>query len=151
MQPQRSTPGEDSAPLCRHCQRELRVRRPNQLYCDKQCRNDFYGHTTSRYADAVEPVSTMTSGAIHELRVAVDLMSRGYAVFRALSPHSPCDLIAYLPGRVPLRVEVRSAHRSPYTGVVQRPARMGEDHRFDVLAMVLLNDIVYDPSLESQE
>ena len=40
-------------------------------------------------------VSPATRGAIAELRVATDLLARGYHVFRSVSPASPCDLIAF--------------------------------------------------------
>lgn len=46
-------------------------------------------------------------GAIGELLVAADLTAKGCAVFRAVSPHSPCDLIAMRDGKC-YRIEVRT-------------------------------------------
>lgn len=55
-------------------------------------------------------VGTSTLGALTELIVSVDLMKKGYEVFRALSPHCSCDLLAMKQGVV-LKVEVRTARR----------------------------------------
>ena len=52
-------------------------------------------------------LSKGTVGAIAELLACADLMSLGYHVFRAESPHCPFDLIAYANG-TSLRVEVKS-------------------------------------------
>ena len=46
---------------------------------------------------------------------AVDLMKRGYEVFRALSPACSCDLIALGPFGA-LRIEVRTGKKSLITG-----------------------------------
>ena len=54
-----------------------------------------------------------TLGALSELQVAVDLMAKGYHVFRALSPDCPCDLVAFRPGEPPVRIEVMTVPRSP--------------------------------------
>jgi hypothetical protein len=79
---------------------------------------------------------TGTVGALHELTVAVDLLRRGYAVFRALSPTCGCDL-AVLKGRDLLRVEVKSAYRGRSGNLIlgitkkDRPSA-----RFEILALV---------------
>lgn len=53
-------------------------------------------------------MNTGTAGAFAELIVAASLMEKGYAVFRALSPSSPCDLIAYKDPQRLIRIEVRT-------------------------------------------
>ena len=52
---------------------------------------------------------TGTTGAIQELRVAADLLIRGYAVFRSLSPACSCDL-AVIKDKKLIRIEVASAY-----------------------------------------
>lgn len=42
-----------------------------------------------------EALMAGAAGAIGELVAATDLMRRGYHVFRAMSPVSPCDLLVY--------------------------------------------------------
>lgn len=51
----------------------------------------------------------VTRGAAAELIVAADLMRKGHAVYRALSPNAPFDLVSFLEGDM-TRIEVRSAH-----------------------------------------
>ena len=57
-------------------------------------------------------MATGTTGAIGELRVCVDLLKRGYNVFRAVSPSCPCDLMV-CSGEQMWRVEVRTGNRLP--------------------------------------
>lgn len=96
-------------------------------------------------AEACKPrLATATVGTIAELKVAVDLMSRGFDVFRAMSPASPCDLMAMKEGRQ-FDIEVRTAVRNPVTGKIYR-------HLKGVKAMwiahVIGDEIIYEPELE---
>jgi hypothetical protein len=95
----------------------------------------------------VERDNTAT-GALSELLVATDLMRRGYDVFRALSPSSPCDLII-LQGVATQRVEVRTGHRSP-TGRLIAPIGNKDVGRSDIVAIVYDKGkhIVYLPAFE---
>lgn len=79
-------------------------------------------------------------GATAELIASVDLLRRGFDVFRAISPSCPCDLVA-MRGSLCLRVEVRSGHMNPATGVLSIPMR--ETDRFDLLAVVVGDTIGY--------
>lgn len=61
-----------------------------QKYCSPPCRP-----TVQRPQwDSDRSIDTATKGSIGELAVSVDLMQKGYTVFRALSPSAFCDLIA---------------------------------------------------------
>lgn len=73
-------------------------------------------------------------GAMNELAVAADLMRRGYEVFRALSPASPCDLLA-LKGSLLMRVEVRSVTRDA-DGSLRKVISKRDHGRYDVAALV---------------
>lgn len=75
----------------------------NQLYCPA-CRKTVYV-----VGGEFPELSTSTVGAIQELRVAVDLMRKGYDVFRALSPSASCDLFFIKEGKGH-RVEVRTGY-----------------------------------------
>ena len=100
---------------------------------------------------AKAPVSSMAAphpptaafgnrGAIGELGVSIDLMQRGYEVFRSVSAHASCDLIA-VKGERMYRVEVRSAHVHKTTGKVYvNDKGLG---RLDILAMYTLNGVIY--------
>ncbi len=50
-----------------------------------------------------------------ELLVSVDLMKKGYSVFRSISPACFCDLIAIKEGEI-MKVEVRTGYTSPVSG-----------------------------------
>jgi Holliday junction resolvase len=123
--------------VCVICKKET-IGRKRQKYCSDECRDK-----------AIERVrwkglSTSTIGAINELRVAGDLMTKGYEVFRALSPACSCDLVALKNG-VLSRIEVRTAYRSR-TGIT----RNATNFRGDILAFVLPKKIIYEPELIDQ-
>lgn len=73
--------------------------------CSRECRNKRARLLSGR-AD-LPVMATGTTGAISEMLIAVDLMRRGYATFRALSPSCFCDLIAVKNEKI-LRVECRT-------------------------------------------
>jgi hypothetical protein len=87
-------------------------------------------------------LSSGTTGAIGELKVSVDLMERGFELFRALSPASSCDLIASRGERF-FRVEVR-------TGIEGTEGRVlcQRKGRYDILAVVLPDRLHYEPALD---
>jgi hypothetical protein len=80
-------------------------------------------------------------GTISELVAAIDLMRRGYDVFRALSAQSSCDLVAIGHDQM-LRIEVRSTTYGkvgkPYAVAARRDAG-----RFDVYALVTSDGVVH--------
>lgn len=84
-------------------------------------------------------VSNVLLGAGHELKVAADLMYRGYYVFRSLSPQCPCDMVALggTDGRL-LRIEVKGR------------TFICKNTRFDILANVVNGVITYTPELPLQ-
>lgn len=93
---------------CASCEVFFSTRYANARYCSNPCRKEFEGRKWGRSSD--KSISSGTVGAIAEMAVAVDLMEKGYAVFRALSPSCLCDLIAIKDGKV-LRVEVRTGYK----------------------------------------
>ncbi len=52
-----------------------------------------------------------TTGAISELRVGIDLLTKGYHVFRSESPNCPCDLVAIKNNKI-FTIEVRTTYRN---------------------------------------
>ena len=81
-----------------------------------------------------------TKGAAGELSVSLDLMRRGWDVFRALSPCASCDLVA-VRGNVTLRVEVKCA--SVDKDMKAQIAVGRQLGKFDVLAVVSGDGSVY--------
>lgn len=91
-------------------------------------------------------LSTGVVGAIGELIVAADLLSKGYEVFRAVSQAASCDLIVLKAGAC-LRIEVRTngidlANERLYP--LKKKADAGKQDHF---AMVLPSRVVYLPPL----
>jgi hypothetical protein len=126
---------------CKHCGELIPSEKiklhPNTVWCTVFCRDA--ARDSSRMYDGV---STGTAGAISELRVACDLMARGYPVFRALSPACLCDLIVWtVAGAV--RVEVRTA---TWTGAFNKDNKRDKG-RQDTFAFVSKNKITYEPEL----
>lgn len=86
----------------------------------------------------VKPDGNLTPGAIGsiaEYAVAIDLMERGFHVYKAMSPQSACDLmVCDAAGNFRLRIEVKSAEYRQGRAIcvnVQRNAG-----KFDVLAIL---------------
>ncbi len=91
-----------------------------------------------------EVATTGNKGAIGELLVCVDLMSKGYMVFRAIHPNSPYDVIATKDDQI-FRIEVKVGPESNgkrKCGTFSKNGAGMED--YDVKAYVLSMDkIVY--------
>ena len=84
-----------------------------------------------------------TVGAIAELKVSVDLMTKGFHVFRALSPSCLCDLFA-IKNDKQFDIEVRTTYRGN-TGVIYKNKNKSTAKYF---AWVIKDEIVYEPILE---
>lgn len=113
--------------ICRNCQKGFISKRPNALVCSDECRLNWALGKSRRFS--LDRLSNGTVGAISEMVVAVDLMKKGYAVFRSLSPACFCDLMA-VKGDSSLRVEVKTGYESE-TGRVHFPK---SNRPFDILA-----------------
>ena len=89
-----------------------------------------------------DKLSTSKVGALNELRVCSDLISKGFEVFRAVSPACLFDVYAEKNG-VGKRIEVRTAYKN-------KRGDLGFCKNFirgEQLALVLPDQIVYIPTL----
>jgi len=111
-----------------------------QKYHSPDCRKDHYAakHRTVTYPD----LTTGTTGTIGELRVVIDLLEKGYDVFRAASTNCWTDLVVAVSEGFK-SVEVKTGHRTP-SGKLQYPK---PKEKSDVIAVVLPTEIVYLPPL----
>lgn len=80
--------------------------------------------------------STGNTGTVAELLVATDLMKQGFEVFKALSPHCSCDLIAF-DGDKCYRIEVKTGYVHPTNGIRYGGKKL-DPCRYDVMAVVVL-------------
>lgn len=91
---------------CKQCNRSITkgdIKR--RLYCSKSCKSAAEG---TRRGKVVLGLPPSTVGALSELRIATDLLTKGYYVYRSVSPNGPCDLIA-MHGNIIIRIEVSTA------------------------------------------
>lgn len=106
--------------------------RRHAKYCTKVCAR-IANHEAWRSLNPYPSLPTGTTGTISELLVAVDLLRKGYAVFRAITPNCPSDLAVLKDGKL-LCLEVRTGYRNQ-DGSVKCTGQ--DDHRGDVLAIVI--------------
>ncbi len=135
--------GRSSGMICNKCQTEFSTNRSWQKYCSKTCAKGQYKSNTLSEAYGVD---RSLVGAIGELKVANDLLQKGYYVFRSVSHHSPFDLFAYCKrtGRS-FRIEVSGGMPSQ-SGISYDKHSDAADH-FDVIAIALFDKIVYLPDI----
>jgi len=125
--------------ICKYCLKEFTTTNNKKLYCNDKCRVDCINSKYEKVGRN-DGLNTGTIGAINELIVCVDLMSKGCEVFRAVSPASPCDL-AVLKNKKLFRVEVTSGYIKD--GKIISNKKL--DDRHDVLATVVNGKILYEP------
>jgi hypothetical protein len=131
--------------FCVYCKQQIDISvksYPVKKYCSDECRRQ---HLHKQYAAANKcwNLPTPTIGALSELKVSVDLLSKGFAVFRALSASCPCDLAVLIDSKL-LRIEVTTASRTP-RGNISFPQH--NKANYDILALVLGDTIIYNPLL----
>jgi len=116
-------------PPCASCGEPIDVRpfagrRP--IYCSPECRPSHKPPSRRTELSPRNGLSPGTSGAASELRVAFDLLERGYAVFRSVSPNAPFDLVAVRDEEL-LRIEVRSGTRNgDHVSCTRKPSDTGD-------------------------
>ena len=129
---------------CKRCRKPFSSNRGYQKFCSKRCNNLLWQEESYKKSEyRKQNISTGTVGAIGELRVSADLLTKGFEVFRSVSPSASCDLAILKNGKL-LRVEVRTGYArkdGAYWASRQR-------FRADVFAIVLPDKIVYEPELE---
>lgn len=131
------TPKPKYPHVCKYCRKTFHSNLTRKQFCNNRCRKKLV------LGERASSLSTATRGAVSELRVAVDLLERGYEVFRALSPSCSCCDIAILKDGKLLRVECR-------TGSYLKSGKhyhTTQNIRADVLAVILPDKIIYAPEL----
>lgn len=115
------------------------------ITCSAECNRK---RQVERYR-AVNPrpkLCTNTAGALSEYKVIVDLISKGFEIFKAVSPSSSCDL-ALLKEEKLYRIEVRTGFYTPSGAISHNLANV----RADIVATVLHDQIIYLPPLDKEE
>lgn len=123
---------------------------PWRKFCSLQCSRKWQVQEHHKY----NPVRGLALpyhviGTIAELRVAADLMLKGYKIFRAIANNS-CDLVILKNGQL-LRVEVKSGFRTLSGKPYKQGIKKGHESNYDVLAHVFIDEIVYEPELSLKQ
>lgn len=118
---------------CEVCGTKFEGRTRTQKYCSEGCQQIRW-RAKWRDRNPTDPIklNTNTVGALHELIVCADLLQKGFAVFRAVSPSAPCDL-AVLRGSQLLRIEVRTGQNTAGGVLWPKSSRDQCDHYAVVL------------------
>ncbi len=119
---------------CVVCKKEFSHAQPHTKFCTTECRKNDWGRRWGRTSD--KSVSAGTVGAIAEMAVSMDLMQKGYSVFRALSPACHCDLMVTKNLVDTLRIEVRTGYKGDQdkTTFPYHPTDIG---RQDIIAVYI--------------
>jgi len=125
---------------CVVCKDEFKTNHKTQLACSNACR---YKRDDERELLGLDSGRV---GSISELAVCIDLLTKGYYVFRSMSPSGPVDLIAMKNGKT-LKIEVKTMHRT-FSGKIRKPKHSHDQH--DVIAVFIPDEkaIEYTPRLE---
>ena len=108
--------------------------------CGDKCRKEYRLYMSGRTGNnSLLPSGTV--GCISEILISVDMMNRGYSVFRALSPACFCDLIAVKDGHS-LRIECRTAYKNKTGNLCFSKEKHGE---IDIFALYVPknNEFIY--------
>ena len=124
---------------CRMCDNWFESRQPNTKVCSEKCRREWQNQTTGRYSD--KSITGGTVGAISELSISADLMKKGYAVFRALSPSCFCDLVAFK-NKKSLFIDVKTGYKG-LSGNYNFPKNIQDNTDLFAIYIRKDSDIVY--------
>jgi len=91
---------------CEVCNKEYKSYIDSQKYCSNECSQSTYG----RKVYTNRGIAPGTVGSISELEVSTYLLKNKFNVFRALSPHCYCDVIAERNGNL-YQIEIRTGYR----------------------------------------
>jgi hypothetical protein len=126
---------------CQDCNRFFyNTKDTKRKYC-YECLTKHDNDNVDRLTSKKYGINSATKiGALSELVASIDLIRKGYDVFRALSASCPCDLIIIKDGLLK-RVEVRTA--SMRRGQLSYSDGDIEEGKSDILALVLDDDVLY--------
>ncbi len=114
-------------------------------WCGEQCKQKYITRQKERDGGLNPPVGVYqpaTLGAIKEYEVVIDLLKKGYDVYRACSPNSVCDLVTIKDGKV-IRIEVTTGRYTPKEGRYHFDNHQAASDGFDIIAVVLHDKIIY--------
>lgn len=131
--------------MCGEVISEKRARR-RAKYCSHICLRKSERERWAVLNEGRSPNRKGQTGATHKLMVCVDLMWKGYEVFRALSPDCPCDMIVMKDGEF-LRVQVTTGYKNK-SDAITYPHK--DPSLYDLLAVIVNGEICYNPTVSTK-
>lgn len=136
---------KDEIRKCEGCDKDFTPLTWNSTVCTK-CRSER-GDGDKRYIRAWKINGKGKGGVVgtlSELKVAIDMMSRGFEIYRNVSAHGSVDLIAYrIKDNELIAVEVTSGYVNKYTDRRYFPEHKIHRDRIDVVAVNYYDTVVY--------
>ena len=127
------------------CQKTLETAQ-RKTYCSNKCRKEHAKFIYKEKNSGLN-VCSATIGAIGELRVCVDLLIKGFNVYRSVSPACSADLVITKEGRL-YRIEVTTGYFDAKGNIINNK-KYADQSKFDVVAIAFKNgEIKYVPNLE---
>ncbi len=130
---------------CLHCNIEISTTSKHysrKKFCSSSCAGKSY-KLNHNIKSSTHDLCRGTAGTVQELIVTVDLLKKGFEVFRSVSPSCSCDL-AIVKNKQMLRIEVTTGYVSSKSGHICFPKK--DFSKFDVLAIVVNDVIKYQPT-----
>jgi len=130
---------------CAHCGKPMARR--NKKFCDAACSRAWHSKKwhENNPKTAASQLAVGTIGSMNLMRVQLDLVQRGYLVYRATFESQPFELVTMVAGLsmgFGKRVKVTTGHRAPNGALTHRKF---DDPTIDVLAVVTPEAIYYEP------
>lgn len=122
---------------CKKCGKSFLCKIKTTKYCSWQCRKK---PSVSFYPS----LNNGNIGTIQELKVCIDLLIKGYEVFKSVSYSASCDLLIRKRGRNDTlqSVEVKTKHKT-ISGKISFP----QIENVNIIALVIGNEIFYNKIL----
>jgi hypothetical protein len=123
---------------CRSCGKSFTGRDYRTVFCSRVCRLG-----RRKRVGASVGLSNGTIGTVSELIASVDLLEKGWTVFRSLSPNGFADIVA-CKGAITLRLEVRTGAKLD-SGRLTFPADRAPNT--DGFVVIVEREVHYLPAL----
>ena len=95
---------------CAVCKKKEKSSQIYQKLCSEECRIVFYGKKGKLN------IATASVGSVAEMAVCIEMLKRGYSVFRTVSQASFCDVVA-IKNKETMFIEVRTSYRNLLGGI----------------------------------
>jgi predicted nucleic acid-binding Zn ribbon protein len=136
---------------CQECDKPL-VGRRNKKFCDERCSRKWnskqWREHNPKTIEAQLAVGTI--GSMNVMRVMLDLVAKGYNVYRAAFEAMPFELVLVKGDPTETlngwRVKVTTGHRTA-TDLISHRKLDPAEYGYDVLAVVVGNEIVYEGAI----